>query len=472
MPDVIANPYISPLGRTLASFGNALTGGKSEAQNIYMAEQALKLKRAREGGDALANVFSQFGQPAFDRNQAMRDAVIAGYDPQKLADLERYGAANTYGATDPRTDNAYRGAGGAYSGTADAFNQTMAERQRQFNMKPMTVGSPTGPVVVATQDAYGQPAVEDLGKVKGDFARRAMNSPEGLTGLNPTEQKFIGAGQGAQTPRNYMDPAGQRHITYDGVHDAQTGEMLAPGGAMLNVQGTPNQSGLRPNVQGKLQEQGIEFQKLQNLIDYTKELAGKNENNFGLAGWIKGFAQDTTQVAENLAQGLGYTGLDQGVKIAQAKLQADHVDPGVISSLFTFDPALPQLHTAVGLMVYQAASALASQSGRSISDRDVEMFRNIIGDPRDWRGNQKLFFAKMGAVTHILQMNQQVVQQHLGMRGSPSPVAVAPAAPGAPQPAVPPQAAPGAPQIQEGQTATNPQTGQKIVFRNGQWVAQ
>lgn len=29
-----------------------------------------------------------------------------------------------------------------------------------------------------------------------------------------------------------------------------------------------------------------------------------------------------------------------------------------------------------------------------------------------------------------------------------------------------------APQVSEGQTATNPQTGEKIVFQNGQWVAQ
>ncbi len=442
MPD-INNPYSfqSPIGAALSRFGKVLTSGPDDATRAARAEMALKLKRQNENSSALGDVFRQYGQPGFDRNMAMDLAVRAGFDPQKLGDLERYGAANTYGATDPRTTNAFVGAGGAYGSSPAGFNATLAENQRQFDRKPQTIGTDTGPVIVPLQDAYGKPAVEDIGKVKGDFARRAINSPTGLNNLTPTEEKFVGVAPSNQTPRMYRAPNGSNHVTYDGVRDANTGQPLPQGGSIFSVQGTPNESGLRPNVQGHLQDQSIEMQKFKSLLDHTRTLAQASPMNFGVSGGIKSVAQDAAQIGQNLAEGLGYHGVADAVEAAKAQAVANGVDPQALPGLFNFDPNLPSLHTAADLLVYQAASALASQSGRSVSDRDVKVFRNIVGDPRDWTGNQKKFMAKLDEVNNILEINREVVDQNL-RRGSPS--AAAPAAPGAGTPN-PPTSAPGAP---------------------------
>jgi hypothetical protein len=457
MPEY-GNPYNfqSPIGAALKNFSSTLARMPSEAQQILIAEHALKAKRENENVVGVGDVFNKYGTPAFDRNMAMNLAIRAGLDPARLAGYERYATANRYGVDDPRTTNAYVGAGGAYSGTKPAFDvtlaehkrasqATLAENQRQFDEKPYTVGGPMGPVVSTQRDAVGQPAVEDIGKVKGDFARRAVNNPRGIAGLNPTEQHFIGA-QPTQpsTPRNYLDPQGKKYVTYDGRTDAQTGQPLPPGGSMFSVQGTPNESGLRPNVQGRLQETGIELQKFNGLLDHTLKLAQQSPSNFGVAGMIKGAAQDAGVIAQNLAEGLGYKGLQDAVEGAKQKAIASGVSPESLPGLFTFDPTLPSLHTAADLLTYQAASALAGQSGRSVSDRDIKIFRDIVGDPRDWSGNQQKFLAKLGQIKQILDINQNVVDQNLRGGGAPS-AAAPPAAPGATPPV--PQA-PGAPQVE------------------------
>lgn len=462
----LSNPYSfqSPIGAALANFSKTLMSGPDEATKLARTEAALKLRRENENAVNVGNVFLRYGQPGFDRNTAAASALAGGIDPSKLAEGERYLSANTYGATDPRTSNAFVGAGGAYGSSPAGFSQTLAENQRQFNMKPQTIGTPTGPVIVPLEQAYNQPAVEDIGKVKGDFARRAINSPTGINNLSPNEQRFVGAAPANQTPRMYMSPDSQRFVTYDGVTDARTGQPLPAGGSMFNVQGDPNSVGLRPQVQGDLQKADIENQKFRNLLDYTRSVAKQSPSNFGIAGMVKGTAQDVTQMAQNLAEGLGYTGLQQAVEAAKAKAIASGVDPQSLPGLFNFDPHLPALHTASDLLVYQAASALAGQSGRSVSDRDVKMFSSIVGDPREWFGNQQKYLSKLDTIDQILSLNQGVIDNNL-RRGTPSPAA--PAAPGASPPNPP---APGAPPTADGPTATNPQTGQKVILRNGQWV--
>lgn len=447
----IDNPYASSFAGPLSNLAKAFMTGPDEATKIARAETALKLQRQREGTESLANAFAQFGQPGFDRNTAISAAITGGYDPNKLAVLERYGAANTYGAKDPRTTNAFVGAGGSYGSTGQGFDETQAgldrrndatlkEKRYEFDSKPQTVGSPTGPVLVRTADAIGKPAVEDVGKVKGDFARRAINAPGGISALNPTEQHFIGAAPGNQTPRNYIGPKGEKLQTYDGVTDARTGQPLPPGGLIAGVQGTPDQSGLRPNVQSGLQNASIENQKFKALLDHTRQLAN-DPSNFGIPGFVKGLAQDVTQVSDGLAKGLGYTGLSDAVADAKQKAIDNGLSPNSLPGLFTFDPRLPSLHTASDLLVYQAASALAGQSGRSVSDKDVQMFRGIVGDPRDWLGNQDKYLAKLDTIERILEVYQGVVDHNL--RGGPQAPAAAQAAPGA---NVPPPPAPGAPQ--------------------------
>lgn len=450
MPDTFANPYSaqSPLGAALKNLSGVLTKPSNEAANVARLESALVDKQKRENTAALGDMLRQLGTAQYNRQAAIDAAVRAGVSPDHLGGYERYNSANQFGADDPRTSNAVVGAGGSYGSTAAGFREseagtnaraaaTLEENRRQFDSKPTTIGTDKGPIIVRQSDAYGQPAVEDLGKVKGNVARVAVNSPGGLAGADDATQRFIGVdGKGQPTPRNYVSN-GQNFITNDGLTDARTGQPLPQGGYLANAQGPAKDVGLNTAVTTDLQKQDIENQRLKGLISYTRNLAKADPNNFGVSGMVKGAVQDVNAVGANIARGLGYTGIQEAAAAARQKALASGVDPGLLSGVF--DPKLPALHSAADLLVFQAASSLAGQSGRSVTDRDVKVFKQIVGDPQEWAGNQEKYLSKLDTIEQILEMNQGIVSTNLS-RGTP---AARPAAPGVVAPPTSP--APGAP---------------------------
>ncbi|MBO4228009.1 hypothetical protein [Bradyrhizobium neotropicale] len=451
MADTYANPYgaTSPIGAALKNLSGVLTRKTNEAADIAHLETALAAKQKRENTAALGDTLRRLGSSQFDRNAAIDTAVRAGIDPNNLGGYERYYNANTYGAGDQRTSNAFVGAGGAFGSTAQGTREaeaatdrraaaTLAQAQSQFDAKPTTVNSPAGPIIVRQSEAYGQPAVEDIGKVKGAVARNAYASPGGLAGADKTTQQFIGAeGKGQPTPHNYV-VNGQNLITYDGVTDAASGQPLPPGGYLANAQGPAKDVGLNSSVVTDLQKQDIANQQFKNLMGYTRNLAQKDPNNFGVTGIVKGAVQDVNAIAGNVAHGLGYSGIQDAAAAARDKAISSGVDPSLLSGVF--DPNLPALHTAADLMVFSAAQALAGQSGRSVTDRDVKMFKNIVGDPNDVMGNQQKYLSKLDTIEQILQLNQDVIDKNLSRAATPTPAR--PGAPGASAPTPAPGAQP------------------------------
>lgn len=450
MPDTYANPYSgdTPLGQALRGLSSVIMSGPSDGKRLHEAEAALKLKQARENTAALGDVFRKYGTEGFDRGTALDTAIRAGVSADNLGGYERYGAANTYGAADPRTTNAFVGAGGAYGSTATGTRESQAvdlrktqmgidQKTYEFDNTPQTVGTDTGPVIRRRSESYGQPAVEDLSKVKGDAARRSINAPGGLAAADETTRQFVGASsKAADTPRNYIFK-GQNYITNDGLTDARTGQLLPAGGALASLQGGDEAVGLGKPVVNKLQEQNIGYQRFRGLLSYTEKLAKESNANFGIPGFVKSAMQDATAVASGIASGFGYSGVQDAVADVRARATRAGVDPGLLSGVF--DPNLPALHTAADLMVYQAAEALAGQQGRSVSNRDVQVFRGIVGDPREWTGNQEKFLAKLNTVRDILDLNQGVVDQNLrgtvpAAQATPAPAALPSAGAGAPQP--------------------------------------
>lgn len=450
MPDTFANPYTvdSPIGAALRNLSGVITKGPSEAQNVLRAEAALKLKRENENTAALGDVFRRYGTPDFNPADATDLAIRAGVSPANLGGYDRYNAATRYGAADPRTDNAAVGAGASYGSTAGAFSQNLeaanqrnnaaiAEQRYQFDNKPITVGTPQGPVIQRQSEAYGQPAVEDLGKVQGNVARNVYNSPGGFAGADEATQRFIKADvkQGNQTPRNYVKD-GKNYITNDGLTDAATGQPLPPGGALATLQGDTNSVGLSSSVKSNLQGQEVAYQQFKNLLHTTRGLIG-DPNNLGVLGYVKGTLQDANVLAGSLAQGLGYKGLQDAVAEVRQKAATSGVDPSLLSGVF--DPNLPKIHTAYDLLVFKAAEVLAGQSGRGVSDKDVQVVKRIVGDPASLFANPQNLSAKLDIIETIADQNHDVASQYL-RSGSP---AAAQAAPGV---AAPPSAAPGAPQ--------------------------
>lgn len=458
MPETYTNPYNgdTDLGKALRSLSGAIMTGPSEGKRLAEAEIALQRKQIRENTAALSDVFRKYGTPDFDRGMALATGIRAGVDANNLGGYERYGAANTYGAADQRTTNAFVGAGGSFTGTAQGAREGEAaathrtqlginEQRYQFDNKPFTVGTDTGPVIVRQNEAYGKPAVEDLGKVKGNAARVALNSPGGLAGADETTRQFIGAeGKAAATPRNMVSRStGQNYISNDGITDARNGQPLPPDAFIANAQGSANDVGLQSSVKSDLQKQNISNQQFRSLLNFTRTLADKDSDNFGFSGNVKGMFQDGVVMAKNISQGLGYNGVQEAVNNVRAKAAASGVSPGLLSGVF--DPNLPALQTAADLLVFSAAEALAGQSSRNVSDKDVKMFRDLVGDPREWMTSQEKYLSKTNTLEQILNIRQEVVDQNLrGANGSSMPPAQA--APGA---GTPPVSASGAPQPQE-----------------------
>lgn len=452
MPDTFANPYggTSPLGAALKNLSGVLMKPSTEAAQINHLEHALAQKQKRENTAALGDMLRNLGTEQFNRQAAIDNAVRAGVSPDNLGGYERYNSANQFGAADPRTSNAVVGAGGSYGSTAAGFREgeagtnaraaaTLQENARQFDNKPITVGTDRGPVIARQSEAYGQPAVEDLGKVKGNVARVAVNSPAGLAGADDATKQFIGVeGKGNPTPHQWVTNTGETITTYDGLTDPRTNQPLPPG-KLVSITGGTEAVGLRPGVQADLQKQNIALDQFRSLHSYTKALAKADPGNFGVQGNVKGMFQDAAVVADNIAASLGYRGLQDGLAAARQKAIAGGVDPATLPSLF--DPRLPALHTAAGLAVYSAAAALAGQEGRAASKDDIARVTSYVGDPAEWSMNQQKFLAKMDTIQNIVEDRQKVIDKYLP-RSNP---AAGPAAPGVA--ASPMSPAPGAPSL-------------------------
>lgn len=439
------NPYnyVSPLGDALGKLGQTLMSGPTEAQKITAAEEALKLRNARVNSQSVADIFKQYGTPGFDRNAAVADSIAGGLDPDILSKDERYLSANTNGAASPLTDNAVVGAGGAYSSTAKAFgidqgNQnaraanTLAETAREFNDKPLNYVDTSGNPVVGTQaTAVGQHPLLSDADAKGFNLDKYFNASGGGIGSLPApEQRALGAESlaPAKTPSNYIMPDGSVHLTIDGTTDAQTGVALPPGGHMGTITGNTTDTGLTNATQSKAQQQNLALDQLDALSKYTRGLVQQDPTNVGLPGFAKGVVQDVNQVADGLAQGLGFHGIDAAIQNARAKAAAAGLNGKIISTLF--DPTLPKLRQAYGLLAFTGASALAGQRGQGLSDKDVEHIEKMIGSPESLFESQANLLAGLDGLDNLSSILRNAVQPYAG--GGP---AGAPATAGATPPA-------------------------------------
>ena len=187
--------------------------------------------------------------------------------------------------------------------------------------------------------------------------------------------------------------------------------MNSDGSVEYSEGGLPQQ-GLTKATANQLQKEQVANAKLRRLLDITKNLAKEDPSNFGFPGFVKGVGQDANALLGGISQTFGYQDTNSAVADAQREIAGSGVDPSLLSGVF--DPNLPALQTAADLLVFQAASSLAGQSGRSVSDRDVKMFKGIVGDPQSIFGNQQKFLAKLAMIENILGMNENVTDTAMG----------------------------------------------------------
>ena len=259
---------------------------------------------------------------------------------------------------------------------------------------------------------------------------------EDLMGLESEQQKALGAyidPSSAGTPRNYLTAEGRQGITLDGMSDAATGEPIPQGSTVFTGQVQPDDvSGLTTATRTGVQQQGIALNEFSDMLGELREVAGSDPTVFGVAGNVRRGAQALGQQAQNLGLLLGRD-FDQELGEAAAAFGGT-VDPNA------FDPNLTDIQKLATLTAYKAAAALAAQSGRGLSDKDFQNFRQVIGDPTSWTASQPAFMAGLNRVERMVAQN--LTRNQALQSGQP-----APAAPGAPEtPAqAPPAASPSSP---------------------------
>lgn len=242
-----ANPYsyVSPLGQALGKLGQTLTSGPSEAQRIKAAEEALGLKREREGITRVADLFAQHGSDAFDRNAVMSAGIMGGIDPADISGYDLYGTANRFGADSRATDAAARGAGKAFSSTAQAFNidqgnqnmraaNALAEDARQFNMTPVETMVGGQPVFTPREGVFAEgvaPMVSET-DAKGQAFRDLM----------PDQQSSILRGTPSRA-KMYRSPDGTVGRTSDDLTDLVTGAPIPPDAVVGTISDTSDSFG-------------------------------------------------------------------------------------------------------------------------------------------------------------------------------------------------------------------------------------
>lgn len=331
------------------------------------------------------NIQSQMGSRRFDLDQKRQESDFAN----KFSDA--------FGAVPQVSDSIVSDIGPVMPVTRDDRNSAMADVFEQFapNLNKDTVSSARDAMGTANAMRFDDPIQRQLAIDEKATSYNAMN-PERV--MSPGSVLLDGDNQPIYTAPTKTG-GGSYITTADGTTVSIDG-------------GQPPKIDPTKTVTGDLQKQQISSAKMRGLIDFTRELAMKDEMNFGVPGMVKGVVQDSTSLLQGIGQSLGYDNPSDAINAAQQEMGASGIDPSLLSGIF--DPNLPALQTASDLLVFQAASALAAQTGRGLSDKDVKYFKKIVGSPQDLFSNQERYIAKLNTIEQILGLNEDVADTSLG----------------------------------------------------------
>jgi len=501
----VVNPFrgTDPIAQTISQLGQNMFGDQAGAakkkEDLYAAQ------RGNAETDNLMGLFADggaFGALKSPVGQAM--ALGAGLKGDDMGDYALLDSGLNFGAADQRTQNAQVASGQSYDNTAASVNAKLAEDMRnndmssadrryntdqtvgqdryEFDNKPLPALDAAGLPVFAPQsgvfDGFS-PIMSDT-EAKGTLARQNFGA---MGDLPSAEQEYLGAATGGEGALFNYIADGKTFLSRDGVTDAQTGLPLPPGGYKGTVQGTAADVGLTNSVTSGVQSGIISADKFLSTADAMISLTA-NGSNFGPVGLMKSMGQEAGQSVSALTSLFGgSTVVNDEVNAARDELASTGLSQ-LIPELY--DPALPAIDILGGLMVYQGAAALAGQEGRGVSDKDVQFWRQMLGDPKGIFESAQSIKTKMQIAKAVVENHKALSQQYLesGVTapedGSLSNQALSLAIQqiaGQPGAANLPGAAPAAPAVvsdepQEGDTAVNPATGERIVLRNGQWEIQ
>lgn len=445
-----------PLATSLADLGKQMFGDRTA--NELKSEKLYAAQRGNAETDNLMRRVAQGGGAQMLGSDPIAQAMLlgSGYDPADFGRVGLMGAATSYGAKDPRTQNWQVGTGQGYDNTAGAFDaklgearrandmassdrrygvdQSVAEDARQFNQKPMPALNMQGAPVFAPQgDAASggfQPVLSNTER-QGTLAGQNFGN---MGALPAPEQEYLGARIDATksgTPKNYISPDGTVAMTYDGVTNAQTGQPLPAGGYIGNVEGGAGDVGLTNSTQSGLQQSNVALDKFLAVANMAEPLT-QDPSLFGPQGFIRSKAQDVMQSLGGInAVAQVRDELPNVVSAETGQLLGPDAARALIPEFY--DPRLSEVEALWGILLYQGAAALAGQQNRSVSDKDISMMRNILGDPHSLFASNLSMKSKLDTARKLVAAQAGVNQKYLG-GGPQADSAAPPPSAGAPAP--------------------------------------
>jgi len=356
--------------------------------------------------------------------------IEAGIDPQKAADLIRMFTGNTFGAENQATTDAFVGAGGDYGNTYSGFaaDQNRQERNSVRNADVTARGQDM------TYDLGVYKDQNDMVKVlrdgapmqvrKGDMlptdraivsdAENKALTAQGIEMTPAQKMAYVGAEPKAPpTADGYFSATdGQVHRSLDGLTDAVTGKPLPADAIKTSVIAADRATAGLDKINDRNAESQILSMNtaLDDLSQFRK--LGDNPRLFGISGVGLRIGSNVLQQWQQLSAADPdiASAIQSGNADSIGRLRDLAADPnfdphGIISHFLTTDlvPQMSELEMYAAIMPYTLASAMAGQEGRSVTDKDVTIFKNMLGDPTSLLSTRQGFQAKVDAAAGYIQ---------------------------------------------------------------------
>lgn len=356
-----------------------------------------------------------------NENLSAADATQSA-DRRYSADLDlgakRYSADQSLNASKYNTD---------IDASTDRFkHQTLSEADRiasgdrryavdQSEMTARTKQTPafdpiTGqPVFRPANDlSTVQPIISEADR-KGILLGQNWNN---LPALVPEQKQVLGANPSADrlgSPKNYILPSGQTIITYDGITSAKDGQPLPPGGYLGTVQGSATDTGVTKAVLTDLQSDTIANKKFNFLLDKGMALTD-DPTLFGPEGYVRSTLQEIGQGLKGVSALIDKDPAKAASEVQQARQEAQQFGIDIPE---LYNPQLSEVETIWGLLVYQGAAALAGQENRSVSDKDVQAMRQILGSPQSLFSSANSMKSKLTQARNVVSGYDAITREAL-----------------------------------------------------------
>jgi hypothetical protein len=445
MANTRPNPFsvVTPMGEGLSNVFQAFMSAPSQEER---AADALKIHGLQAGAkrDLAAAGYDTSRTAGQDiSNTALRSLPTLNFDAPSaqgtvmqtmggnyasLADPFLVHMANRPGATPQSLDAlAYAKTGNAPNTFAgQAVTDTTNRRGQDLTSSAARYGHDRSYAASTQNNVRDNQRARDLFNVEtspGAITTLAPGNPLGVTTIagNPTDATQKGEiiqtqrGQPGFDPMAPVDAQSSFGSALGTPNEASGGMTLTVGedGTVQMTQGGGlpiSPSAVKENLDAQ-----TSIESYARTSKTVRDIAMTNPTLFGTPGNVRRTAQAVMQQGRAVMDMMTASDPSLGATTdeAFATVQQDLAQLGVADPM-VYDPNLTDIDKMAILLAYKAASAVADQSGRGLSDQDFAKFRTVVGDPTSWLSTQQSFVAGLNRLDMVALGELNAQRKRLG----------------------------------------------------------